>query len=127
MKESELERIEYTDFGLGAIETVQSIGTLLEMTMKENENLSLSKGSGIPYVEGKETKTFLYYSKKERKLLYSKKKLFFMLEISTRSSPISNTSSRQAQQVRLSLNFLPAVTIQVIFLQIQLFIVNKRF
>ena len=50
-----------------------------------------------------------------------------MLEISTRSSPISNTSSRQAQQVRLSLNFLPAVTIQVIFLQIQLFIVNKRF
>lgn len=26
MKESELERIEYTDFGLGAIETVQSIG-----------------------------------------------------------------------------------------------------
>lgn len=37
MKESELEleRIEYTDFGLGAIETVQSIGTLLEMTMKE--------------------------------------------------------------------------------------------
>lgn len=37
-----------------------------------------------------------------------------------------NTSSRQAQQVRLSLNFLPAVTIQVIFLQIQLFIVNKK-
>lgn len=35
MKESELERIEYTDFGLGAIETVQSIGPLLEMTMKE--------------------------------------------------------------------------------------------
>lgn len=65
MKESELERIEYTDFGLGAIETVQSIGTLLEMTMKENENLSLSKGSGIPYVEGKETKTFLYYSKRK--------------------------------------------------------------
>ena len=84
---------------------------------------------GLVYLMSKERKqkTFLYYSKKERKLLYSKKKLFFMLEISTRSSPISNTSSRQAQQVRLSLNFLPAVTIQVIFLQIQLFIVNKRF
>ncbi|EGP4819727.1 hypothetical protein FNP23_000232 [Enterococcus faecium] len=40
MKESELERIEYTDFGLGAIETVQSIGTLLEMTMKETKKLS---------------------------------------------------------------------------------------
>lgn len=69
MKESELERIEYTDFGLGAIETVQSIGTLLEMTMKENENLSLSKGSGIPYVEGKETKNFPVLFQKGKKVI----------------------------------------------------------
>ena len=36
MKESELERIEYTDFGLGAIETVQSIGTLTIPKRKES-------------------------------------------------------------------------------------------
>ena len=65
MKESELERIEYTDFGLGAIETVQSIGTLLEMTMRVWYTLCRRKGN---------KKTFLYYSKKERKLLYSKKR-----------------------------------------------------
>ena len=35
MKESELERIDYTAFGLGAIESVKGIGPLLEMTMKE--------------------------------------------------------------------------------------------
>ncbi|OSP79880.1 hypothetical protein EFM1CSP_07340 [Enterococcus faecium] len=74
MKESELERIEYTDFGLGAIETVQSIGTLLEMTMKENETLSLSKGSGIPYVEGKETKKLSCTIPKRKESYYTVKK-----------------------------------------------------
>lgn len=68
MKESELERIEYTDFGLGAIETVQSIGTLLEMTMKENGTFRCRKGL-VPYVEGKETKTFLYYSKGKKVII----------------------------------------------------------
>lgn len=54
MKESELERIEYTDFGLGAIETVQSIGTLLEMTMKEMRTFRCRKG--LVYLMSKERK-----------------------------------------------------------------------
>ena len=74
----------------------------------------------------KKQKTFLYYSKGARTLLYGKKKSYFTLEISTRSNQILNTGSRQVQQARLSPNFLPAVMIQVIVLRIQLFIVNTK-
>ena len=75
MKESELERIEYTDFCLGAIETVQSSGTLLEMTMKEKLEPFVVEKVWYTLCRRKgNKKTFLYYSKKERKLLYSKKR-----------------------------------------------------
>lgn len=72
MKESELERIEYTDFGLGAIETVQSIGTLLEMTMKENEPFVVER-VWYTLCRRKGNKNFPVLFQKERKLLYSKR------------------------------------------------------
>lgn len=99
LKETELERIEYTDFGLGAIETeglnlfvyennerycgkelvllpYQTCPEHRHPPRDENEgNLSLSKRLSISLCRRKRNKkTFLYYSKGARTLLYGKKR-----------------------------------------------------
>lgn len=154
LKETELERIEYTDFGLGAIETEglnlfvyennerycgKELVLLPYQTCPEHrhpprdenegkkETFRCRKGLVYLYVEGKETKKLSCIIPKGQERYYTaKKKSYFTLEISTRSNKILNTGSRQVQQARLSPNFLPAVMIQVIVLRIQLFIVNTK-
>ncbi len=109
------------------IKLVQSIGTHLEMRMKEKGNLSLSKRLSISLCRRKRNKKLSCIIPKGQERYYTaKKKSYFTLEISTRSNQILNTGSRQVQQAQLSPNFLPAVMIQVIVLRIQLFIVNTK-